>query len=144
MLEKDVQKQIFDFLQLRGWRPFRTHPAYVAGQYSAGEPGCPDAQAIRYMPVEAAPARCIMFWIEFKGPRDRRVCACIVNLKGKKKICKVCRQKNWHARERERGAVVIQTSSLDAFAAWYETQFGWLHRDRPVIHKPQASLFEEQ
>ena len=143
MLEKDVQKQIIDFLSLRGWRFYRTHFAHIPGANSAGELGAPDGIVTRYMPTPEVPARCMTWWLEFKGPRDQRTCQCKLDKKGKTVLCKVCRQKKWHERERQRGALVIQTSSLDAFAAWYDVQFGWLHRDNPIPHKPQASLFEE-
>jgi len=100
-----------------------------------------DYACVRFMPAEAAPARCMFFWLEAKSPNDKRSCFC--DIKKPKKLCKVCRQKKWQERERQRGGVVVQAASVDTFAAWYEVYFGWLHRDNPIPHKPQASLFEE-
>jgi len=141
LLEKDVVKQVKDFLELRGWRAVRTQFAATPGMFSTGEPGMADYLFLRYMPAEAAPARCLAAWVEVKSPNDKRRCECRA---GDKKVCKQCRQTRWQERERQRGAFVLVTSNIDRFADEYEKVFGWLHRDRPVIHKPQASLFEEQ
>lgn len=138
ILEKDVQNACVDFMKDRGWRWVRTQFAAMPGMFSTNEPGCPDGFFVRYMPAPAAPARCLLAWVEFKSERDRRVCFC--DPAKPKKPCKVCRQKKWHERERGRGAVVIVASSLEAFAAWYEREFGWLHRGTtPLGNAPVAA-----
>ena len=113
------------FDDFRGWRLVRTQFAATPGMFSTGEVGMPDYLALRYMPMEAAPARCLAAWIEVKGPNDKRVCKCRV---GDKKPCKFCRQKKWQDTERLGGAVVIVVSSLEYLQAWYDAEFGWLHR----------------
>lgn len=125
LLEKDIAKQIKDFLQARGWRIVRTQFAATPGMFSTGEPGMCDVLAIRYMPVAAAPARCLACWIEFKGPNDQRQCRC---RPGEKKICKVCRQSAWQKREKDQGAMVVVADSLSKFEGDYEFYFGFLHR----------------
>ncbi len=125
LLEKDVAKQIKDFLAAKGWRCVRTQFAHTPGMFSTGEPGMADYLFLRYMPAEAAPARCLAMWVEVKGPNDQRTCRCRA---GEKKICKVCRQKAWHDRERQRGALVWELSALNRLLVEYEREFGWLHR----------------
>lgn len=146
LLEKQVVEQHMDFLTARGWRLVRTHPVAGPG-FSAGEPGAPDYLVTRYMGQPEAPWRTITWWLEVKGPRDARTCRCeVVETKRggtRKKICGVCRQKDWHIRERGRGAIVIQSSNIETFAAWYEREFGWLHRDStPLGGAPIASQTE--
>lgn len=138
VLEKDVQSACIEFMRNRGWRWVRTQFAHSPGMFSTGEPGCCDGQFIKYMPAPNAPARALFFWCEYKSERDRRTCFC--DPSKPKKPCKVCRQKRWQEKERARGALVIQTSSMEAFAAWYEREFGWLHRDTtPLGNAPIAA-----
>lgn len=129
MLEKVVVQQHLDFLHAHGWRTIRTHPIAIPGMINTGEPGMCDYEVIRYMPVPGAPWRTITFWLEIKSPDDRRGCRCKRTEKGRVLICQVCRQKNWQAAERLRGAVVIVSNDLDRFAAWYEREFSWLHQE---------------
>jgi len=119
--EKAVVRQIRDYMEYRGWRYFRT--GVVAGPgYSIGEPGCADSQFIYYDTDKTERATCLLIWCEFKSPDDKRKCNCAIG-----KICKVCRQRQWQERERQRGAVVIQTDSFVEFATWYERHYGYLH-----------------
>jgi hypothetical protein len=116
-LEKHVVKQVRDFLAYRGWRP--VHTGVIAGPgFSMGEPGRPDYLFLYYQEAGCA----LALWVEMKSPNDKRRCNCAAG-----KLCKVCRQKIWHDRERMRGAVVWVVSDFDAFAAAYEASYGWLH-----------------
>lgn len=129
LLEKDVAKQVRDFMAARGWRAVRTQFAATPGMFSTGEPGMPDYCFIRYMPATAVPARSLVVWCEVKSPNDKRGCRC---RPGDKKPCKVCRQKRWHERERALGAVVIVVDDIEWFECDYNKAFGFLHRDEPA------------
>jgi hypothetical protein len=119
LLEKHVIEQARDYLHSRGWRLVKTQ--VVAGPgYSVGEPGCADYLCLHYQPNGVA----LALWLEFKGPNDKRRCTCTPL---EKKVCKLCRQKKWHARERGRGAVVWVVSELMAFIEQYEREYSWLH-----------------
>lgn len=137
LLEKDVVKQVRDFLEVRGWRAFRTQFAYAPGAFATGEPGCPDYVFLRYMPVKEVPARALVLWVEVKGPNDQRTCRCRA---GDKKPCKVCRQQHWHKRERALGAVVIVVDDIEWFAGDYDKAFGFLHRDQPIVRQGELPL----
>jgi hypothetical protein len=68
---------------------------------------------------------CLALWVEVKRPGDRDSCRC---KPAENKTCRVCRQAKWRATEERRGATVVQTSSLESFAKWYESKLGgWLH-----------------
>jgi len=119
ILERQVTKQIVDYMLHRGWRPVRLHPIVAPGTFSAGEPGQPDYLFLRYLDGGA----CLALWVEFKSPNDKRRCNCRPD--GKR--CPVCRQKAWHDRERQRGAAVWVVADLQAFLGEYERLYGWLH-----------------
>lgn len=118
LLEKHIVKQVRDYMLHRGWRYVRIHPIVMPGMFSAGEPGQPDALFLYYREHGAA----LALWIEFKGPNDRRGCRCEPG-----KICKTCRQKQWHERERARGGRVWVVDDLDWFLGEYEAHYGYLH-----------------
>lgn len=148
MLERDVVDQCVSFMRIHGWRPFRTHFSFQPGAFSTCEPGCPDYQFIRYMPQPAAPARCMLVWIEFKSPRDKRVCTCQQRVikalqAGKKRRpsqCNFCRQRDWREAERSLGACVMLVSSLDQLQETYSREFGWLHRNGVEVSTGQLPL----
>ncbi len=121
LLESDVVKQVKSFLEARGWRAFRTHFAFSPGVFTTCEPGCPDYLFVRYEPG----GRALLLWVEFKGPRDQRKCNCVP---GSKKVCKVCRQKNWQAREKQRGARVIVVDDAEWFMEQYERAYAAIHK----------------
>ena len=120
LLEKDVSKQVKDFLKARGWRPVRTQFAFSPGSFATGEPGMPDWLFLRY----EAPGRGLILWVEVKGPNDQRKCRC---QPGDRKPCKVCRQRLWHERERGLGASVCVVEDIELFSAAYERSYGHLH-----------------
>lgn len=105
--ERDVSKQVKDFLEWRGWRPVRFQRTVIPGQFQAGEPGMPDFLMLRYL----WPGACGAMRIEFKHPSTGRATA---------------EQVKWHNNERARGALVVQVDDLDTFTRWYEKQFAWI------------------
>lgn len=123
--ERDVTRQVRDFLEWRGWRPVRMQVAAFArptdgAMVRVGEVGMADYLFVRYLPRTGA---ALALWVEFKRPKGGRVAA---------------HQKAWHERERERGAEVWRVDDLDNFAARYEAAFGWLHGPKGV---GQMSIF---
>jgi hypothetical protein len=122
--ESDVQKQVRDFLKAYGWRPVRTQFAFVAGAMQTGEPGMPDYLFLRADPGPDAVYGCILgIWVEFKSPNSRSVCRCEPDRK-----CRLCRQAEWHTRERARGFKVwTGVDDFDWFHEQYKRHFGWLH-----------------
>lgn len=117
LLEKDIARAFCDYLRARGWRTVRTN--VVAGPgYTIGEPGMPDYLMLFYQPSGVA----LCLWVEYKGPNDKRRCTCQPG-----KLCKPCRQKAWHTRERARGAVVWVVDDVQWAIDEYERTYGWLH-----------------
>ena len=107
--EADIQNTCDQLLMLDGWRVFKTDLPHLRG-LGVQEPGMPDRQYVRYEGNGFVRAEVEMFWVEYK----RRG--------GKAKQ----HQKNWHAQERARGALVIVASedfeaSVDGFHAWYRS-----------------------
>ena len=153
MSEHAIQKACADFMASHDWKCLRTHFTAVIGHVSSLEPGIADYLFVRYMPSEHAPWRCILLWVEFKSPHDRRVCFCrqkAVKAAAERKraqICSVCRQKNWRENERRRGAVVWLIDDFEEFAQTYWREFSWLHKDQAGAPMPaprgQMSLLEE-
>lgn len=114
MRERDeVQKPVVQFLEIDGWRCFRTELTVQKDRGRVvGELGQPDYLAIRYHPESvrlhyrtvAEAARTEVMWLEMKAPNGARLSA---------------NQKLWHAAERKRGALVLVVDNFDAFRAWY-------------------------
>jgi hypothetical protein len=121
--ERDVTKQVCDFLKLRGWRPVRFQRTVMPGQFQTGEPGIPDFLMLRYLENGVA----LAVWVEFKHPKT-----------GKTRDDQVI----WQERERLRGATVIQVNNLEVFGKWYDTHFGWVHTD-DSLKGQKAMQFEE-
>jgi hypothetical protein len=121
LAERDVTKQVKDYLRLRGWRIFRHQVAMFAG---AGERGMPDLSAVRYL----GDGKALVIWLELKAPSDRRKCRC---QPGKRNPCTVCAQKKWHQEETARGALIRIVRDLDEFVGWYEQAYAWLHQGEP-------------
>lgn len=96
LLEKHIQQQISDLLQLDGWRYLRMEMDFFGKK--AGERGMADALYIRYDHARSGcdlqgclmRRHCEVLWIEHKRP------------KGKNKD----HQKAWQRAERARGALV--------------------------------------
>jgi hypothetical protein len=116
--EAHVQQTCVEFLQLDGWRAFRTEMT-VQREYgrAVGEVGQPDYLFIRYKypckgegcsgetcgTAECATAE--VLWIEFKAP-------------GKNADA---HQLDWHRAEQARGALVLVVDDIDGFIAWYKS-----------------------
>ncbi len=112
--EAQIQSQCRDYLALDGWRLVVTDPPHIRG-LGVSEPGMPDDLYIRYgekrnreFPEGEVDQ---VLWVEHKSKRLGSKAA--------------QHQKNWHARERARGALVIVAgvdfeASLEGFAKWYE------------------------
>lgn len=109
--EQIVTRQCNKALHDNGWRLIRHQRTAVPGSFSTGEPGMPDYQAVRYTKNGVA----FMFWLEYKSPTGAL-------RKG---------QPEWHAREREMGALVVVVDDAVKFDEWYLKRFGFLHEKEP-------------
>jgi hypothetical protein len=110
--EKDVTRQVCDYLGFRGWRPIRMQRTVLPGSFQTGEPGQADYLFLRYLPG-GKPGSTVALWIEFKAPNGRL-------RKG---------QAEWHARERLRGGPVWVVDSFEDFEEAYDLEFSWLHTE---------------
>lgn len=110
--ERDLERACSDLLQYDGWRLLRCEPvSRREWGRGFGEKGMADCLYIRYScesPSAAGCQRTGVLWIEWKS------------LTGKAQQ----HQKDWHARERARGALVVVAgvdfkASVDGWLAWY-------------------------
>jgi hypothetical protein len=108
LLERQVTKQIRDYMKARGWRPIRMQRTVMPGQFQTGEPGIPDYLFVRYLRPGIATA----LWIELKRPGGGKLRP---------------QQREWISRELQRGALVWIVDDFDEFCAAYSGTFGWLH-----------------
>lgn len=121
--EKDVTRQVRDFLSWNQWRPFRNQVSTVqnaaGGWFSSGEKGMPDYLFVRYLPDK--PALALNLWVEMKKPgEDLRP-----------------HQIEWHRLERLRGAFILVADDYEAFRDEYYKTFSWLHNnDQPLFQNP--------
>lgn len=97
--ERDVAKQIRDFLELRRWRRVRMNAIRMPGVSS--EMGAPDELWIRYNTLDLGIVD--LFWLETKAPGRTPSVA----------------QLEWHTREKIRGAMVCVADSFPSFHNWY-------------------------
>lgn len=115
MHERDhVQKPVVQFLEIDGWRMFRTELTVQKERGRVvGEVGQPDYLAIRYGANAPEIQQCLsmggcacseVMWLEFKRGKVGRISKA---------------QSDWHAAERKRGALVLVVSDFDAFRKWY-------------------------
>jgi hypothetical protein len=111
LAERDVTRQVKDYLEFRRWRSVRMMRMTLPGQFSTGEPGMADSLFLYYF--DTPPGASAALWIEFKSPRP-----------GSKRSA---HQLRWHAREKARGAVVMTVSDFDDFERRYKEIFAWLH-----------------
>jgi hypothetical protein len=100
--ERDVTRQVCDYLGFRGWRALRMQRTVLPGSFQTGEPGQADYLFLRYM-LGGKPGSTLSLWIEFKAPGGRL-------RKG---------QAEWHVRERLRGGLVWVVGSFEAFEEAY-------------------------
>lgn len=99
LLERDIQQTCTEFLELDGWRAFRTELTVQRERGRVvGERGQPDYLYLRY---HYGMAR--VLWIEYKKPGEKPRPD----------------QLAWHEAERKRGAVVLVVDDIDWFMRWY-------------------------
>lgn len=128
LLEREIQKQVKDFLRWRGWRIVR-HQVTVAttgaSTFSVGEKGMADLQAIYYF-TDNKPGLTLTLWVETK------------------RLGKKLRpdQEIWKRTEEMRGGLVWKADHIGDFMEQYERTFGWLHTDDRVKGQ-KAIVFEE-
>lgn len=110
--ERDVARQISDFLKWRGWRRLRTSSGITTNQagntFRFGEKGMPDFLFIRYYPKILPKA--LVLWVETKRPRG-----------GKRSPDQIA----WHEREAALGALVITAYDFESFEVWYAQTLSW-------------------
>jgi hypothetical protein len=131
ILEKDVAKQVRDFMALRGWRRVRNQSALMQGAGGVvriGEKGMPDLLFIHYF--EKSSGVVALVWIETKRAKG-----------GKRRD----EQITWQDLERKHGGIVLNVNDIDAFSREYERLFGWLHRGQfaNAKHQTRFELEEE-
>ena len=119
--ERDVTKQVSDFLAWRGWRLIRLNVGKVEhrkGEWTAyGENGMPDFLALYYF-SDSRPAASLALWVEMKQQG--------ASLKP--------HQAEWHRNEIIRGAAVIVADEFEAFERFYWENFGWVHSAQGQQH----------
>jgi len=116
LLEKDVAKQIRDFLEVRHWRRVRNQSMVTmgaGGPMTIGEKGMADLLYIHYIDWIEYPGLAAMLWIETKRAKG-----------GKRHEDQV----KWHAKEQGRGAVTLFANDITDFEREYRRYFGWLHQ----------------
>jgi hypothetical protein len=128
LLEREIQKQVKDFLRWRGWRIVRhqvTVASTGASTFSVGEKGMADLQAIYYI-TGNRPGLTLTLWVETKrlGKKLRP------------------EQEVWRQNEESRGGLYWKADHIGEFMEQYERTFGWLHTDDRVKGQ-KAMLFEE-
>lgn len=112
--ERDVTRQICEFMEWHGWRAMRnqviTSQNIAGGWIKAGEKGMPDWLFIHYFDLR--PAAAVVLWVEVKaegeGLRPDQV--------------------TWHQKELARGGFVVLADKFETFRDWYLETFEWLHK----------------
>jgi hypothetical protein len=126
--EAAVDRQVKDFMLLRGWRCIRFQRTVIPGAFQTGEPGIPDRMYVKYLDKAGV---CVAVWIELKRAKRGKLSE---------------QQQKWRDREIARGAVVLEVNDIDVFEKEYETRFGWLHEGRfakSAAHQTRLGLEEE-
>jgi hypothetical protein len=126
--ERDISKQISDYMQVRGWRRFRNSVGMAMGfsgtPVQFGEKYMPDLRFVRYFqhPYGAA----VHLWVEVKAPTARMQCEC-KPLQNGNRMCRQCGQKQWRDKERYINAIVWVVDSIEEFMDLYDEKFDYLH-----------------
>jgi hypothetical protein len=128
LLERQIQKQVKDFLRWKGWRIVRhqvTVASTGASTFSVGEKGMADLQAIYYLNA-FKPGLTLTLWVETKrlGKKLRP------------------EQETWKQHEEVRGGLYWKADHIGEFIEQYERIFGWLHTDDRVKGQ-KAITFED-
>ena len=135
LLEKQIQQTCSEFLELDGWRCFKMEPvSNLAWGKGANELGQADCMYVRYCPsardvhrdgVDPGNPRAIGWW--------QKVIECQAEVmhiewkrlnRGGKPTKAGNHQRDWHARERARGALTLIagedfSATIEGFQAWY-------------------------
>ena len=113
--ERDVTRQVKDFLEWKGWRAYRnqviTSQNVAGGWIRSGEKGMPDWLFVYYA-QDHLPAMALVLWIEMKAEGEP--------LRPD--------QVRWQEIEMARGAWIVTADKYETFVDWYEEKFGWLHK----------------
>lgn len=124
--ERDVSRQVKEFLEWHGWRVIRNNVTKVkdrTGKWTSyGEVGMPDLLALLYINTNPHPAVSLALWVEMKKPGGRLS----------------PQQVEWHRNEMVRGGLVVVASQLEDFETWYLKTFSWVHNQQG-----QACLFQD-
>jgi len=113
LAERDVKRQVCDFLEWRNWRPIRNQVSVsqnaAGGWFRTGENGMADYLFLRYL--DDKPGAALALWVELKREgKPRRP-----------------DQVKWQLEETLRGALVVTVDRYEDFEQWYYQTFGWLH-----------------
>lgn len=106
LLEHHIQQTVTEFLQLDGWRAFRTELTVQRERGRVvGERGQPDYLYLRYATSVAGQGTGLasVIWIEFKRPGEKPRAD----------------QLAWREAECARGALVLVVDDIDQFIEWY-------------------------
>jgi hypothetical protein len=120
LAEREVSRQISDYLGWHGWRRIRNQSGVATnaggGTFRFGEKGIPDLLFLRYIPEH--PGIALVLWVETKRAKGKLA----------------PEQLKWQHDERLRGALVANAFSLETFSEWYQETLGWIHTaDGPPI-----------
>jgi hypothetical protein len=124
--ERDVAKQIRDFLEWHGWRTLRWNIGVMTNEAGAvvrfGEKGTPDLMFVYYF-LRRKPGAALVLWVETKRQgadlRDSQI--------------------EWQFKETKRGALIVTVDNYEEFRDWYLESFEWLH-DPGGIGEGQGKL----
>lgn len=116
--ERDVTKQVVDWMEWNGWRALRNQVSanqnQAGGWFRTGEKGMPDWLFLYYFKHQPMIGVCVQLWIEMKKEGE--------DLKPD--------QVDWHMKEVARGALVWTVDKFEPFVEKYESVFGWMQKHR--------------
>lgn len=120
--EAHIEATCTEWLSWDGWRAIETDPKHLRG-LGVSEPGIPDKLYLRY--AYSAPAKHL---VDYMNPsfRARADASQVMWIEWKRKGGKAGhKQKEWHERERARGALTLIASedfpaSIEGFCSWYQ------------------------
>lgn len=115
--EREVTRQIRDYLEWQGWRGLRNQVSaaqnMAGGWFRSGEKGMPDYLFLYYF-RQQMPGVCLQLWIEIKREGE--------DLRPE--------QIAWHLAETARGGLVWTVDKFESFQIRYQTVFGWLSKHK--------------
>jgi hypothetical protein len=125
--ERDVARQVRDFLEAYGWRCFRWNVGLATNQQGTvtryGEKGMADLMFLYYDYDAGHEGSALCLWVETKAEgKDLRP-----------------EQVTWQLKESKLGALIVTVDQFEKFRTWYRQQFEWLHRERGQLALPVES-----